>query len=122
MILISNFSINRKINNLFGGYFSELNFESKADNYLSRLNNESFPDYVKERIKREIKKIKKSSGGQTNEAREEYVEQVMSFPWHQVSPENNNLAEVEQILNKNHLGMKKVKELIIEYLVTKKQV
>jgi hypothetical protein len=43
--------------------------------------NEPFPDYVKKRIEGEIKKIKKNFlGGSTKETREEYVEQVMTFP------------------------------------------
>src|SRR4051812_24763345 len=45
----------------------------------------------------------------------------MSFPWYQVSSENDNLSEVEQALNKKHFGMEKVKKVIIEYLAAKKQ-
>jgi ATP-dependent Lon protease len=66
---------------LFGKRLFESNFESKVDGYLSRLKSESFPDYVKERIEGEIEKINKNFlGGSTKETREEYVEQVMSFP------------------------------------------
>src|SRR4051812_42305967 len=59
IILISNSSINnqiRKINKrlsgeIYSSYLSpDLNFSSKITEYLSRLKNESFPDYVKERV------------------------------------------------------------------------
>jgi len=78
-ILIGISSVNKNINSSDGDY-SSFDFELKIKDYSSRLNSEPFPDYVKERMKREIKKIKKSFGGQTKEIREEYVEQVMSFP------------------------------------------
>jgi ATP-dependent Lon protease len=121
LILIINISISRRINNYSSTDYSGFDFQSKINDYSSRLNSEPFPDYVKERVKGEINKIKKSSGGSIKEIREEYVEQVMSFPWHQVSPENDNLTEIEQALEKNHYGMKKTKEAIIEYLAGKKQ-
>jgi len=53
-------------------YSSGFGFSSKMRKYLSRLKSEPFPDYVKERVKEEIKKIKRSYfGGQTKESREE---------------------------------------------------
>ncbi|CAI2187245.1 6728_t:CDS:2 [Funneliformis geosporum] len=92
----------------------EFNFESKVDGYSSRLKSEPFPDYVKERIKGEIEKIKKNFlGGSTKENREEYVEQAI--------PENSNLKEIKQALDKKHFGMEKVKKAIIRYLAAKKQ-
>jgi hypothetical protein len=57
---------------IYSSDFSGLGFSSKMRNYLSRLEKESFPDYVKERVKEEIRKIQGSFlGGQTKESREE---------------------------------------------------
>jgi ATP-dependent Lon protease len=121
LMLIISLSINKRINNSSGRGYSSFDFESKINDYSSRLNSEPFPDYVKERVKGEINKIKKSFGGQNKEVREEYVEQVMSFPWHQISSENDNLNEIKEKLDKEHYGLKKVKGEIIEYLAGKKQ-
>src|SRR4051794_23898191 len=80
IILVSNSNVNkqiRKINQLLNINYSSpsnfgLDFSSKITDYSSRLKNEPFPDYVKERVKEEIEKIKRSSfGGQTKESREE---------------------------------------------------
>lgn len=121
IILISNFSIISQIRK-FNSEEDSFSFESKTEGYLARLKNEPFPDYVKERIKEEIRKIKKNFfGSTTKEIREEYVEQVMAFPWHQVSPENSNLTEIKKSLDKDHFGMEKVKKAIIEHLAAKKQ-
>ena len=78
IILISNSNTNkqiRKINErLDGKIYSSFGFgySSKMTDYLSRLEKEPFPDYVKERVKEEISKIQGNfSGGQTKESREE---------------------------------------------------
>jgi len=78
IILISNSKTNeqiRKINDrLDRKIYSSLGFgySSKMADYLSRLKKEPFPDYVKERVKEEIRKIQGSfSGGQTRETKEE---------------------------------------------------
>ena len=79
IILISNSNINeeiRKINGRLDGkvYSSDLlglGFSSKISDYLFRLKTEPFPDYVKEKVKEEIEKIRGSIGGQTKEGREE---------------------------------------------------
>ena len=78
IILISNSKTNeqiRKINDrLDRKTYSSLGFgySSKMTDYLSRLKKEPFPDYVKERVKEEIRKIQGSfSGGQTRETKEE---------------------------------------------------
>src|SRR5437016_4548889 len=93
IVLISNSKTNkqiRKINErldekIYSSYYSSdlfgLDSSSKMRDYLSRLKNEPFPDYVKERVKEEIGKIQRGSfSSQTKENREEWVEQVMSFP------------------------------------------
>ncbi|CAG8719586.1 7788_t:CDS:2, partial [Ambispora leptoticha] len=119
IILISNLNTNkqiRKINSylqLGGNNYSSSSFFSDLDSpsmtsYSRRLETEPFPEYVKKRVKKEIKKIQRGSfGGQTKENRED--------------SENDNLIEVKQTLDKEHFGMKKVKELIIEHLAVKKQ-
>jgi hypothetical protein len=81
IILIGNSNINkqiRKINERLARktYSSDFSFDldssSKMTNYMARLKNEPFPDYVKERVKNEIAKIERDSfGGQTKESREE---------------------------------------------------
>jgi hypothetical protein len=84
IILISNSKTNsqiRKINAYLqlGGnnyssssFSSEFNSPSEMTNYLHRLKTEPFPEYVKEKVKKEIEKIQRGSfGGQTKENREE---------------------------------------------------
>lgn len=49
-----------------------------------------------------------------------YIDWIVSLPWHNISKDVISLEEAEKILNKNHAGLKRVKERIIEFLAAKK--
>ncbi|CAI2192203.1 11616_t:CDS:2, partial [Funneliformis geosporum] len=111
IVLISNSNTNKQIKKIndrldgkspFSSFLSDFgfssDFSSETSNYLARLKREPFPPYVKKKVEGEIAKIRRNAfGGQTKE------------------------TKVEQALDKKHFGMRKVKELIIEHLVAKKQ-
>jgi ATP-dependent Lon protease len=49
-----------------------------------------------------------------------YIDWIISIPWQKVSKDTISLEQAEKILNKNHAGLKKAKERIIEFLAAKK--
>jgi len=49
-----------------------------------------------------------------------YVDWIISLPWKKASKDSISLAQAEKILNKNHAGLVKAKERIIEFLAAKK--
>lgn len=49
-----------------------------------------------------------------------YIDWIMSLPWGQYSKDAISISKAEEILNKNHAGLAKVKERIIEFLAAKK--
>ncbi len=49
-----------------------------------------------------------------------YIDWIIGLPWHKVSKDAISLEQAEKILNKNHAGLKKPKERIIEFLAAKK--
>lgn len=48
-----------------------------------------------------------------------YLDFIIALPWHEASEDNNDLKKVSEALDKNHYGLEKVKERIIEYLAVK---
>ncbi|HEY8365176.1 MAG TPA: endopeptidase La [Haloplasmataceae bacterium] len=48
-----------------------------------------------------------------------YIEWLIKLPWSISSEENNDINYAEEILEKEHYGLEKVKERIIEYLAVK---
>lgn len=49
-----------------------------------------------------------------------YIDWILALPWKKVSKDTINITQAERILNKNHAGLKKAKERIIEFLAAKK--
>ena len=50
----------------------------------------------------------------------QYVQTIANLPWGEFSKDNFNLKRAERILNRDHYGMDKVKERIIEHLAVLK--
>ncbi|RMI88982.1 endopeptidase La [Candidatus Phytoplasma solani] len=48
-----------------------------------------------------------------------YLDFLLELPWGKTSPDINDLSKIEQSLNKNHYGLIKVKERILEYAAVK---
>lgn len=49
-----------------------------------------------------------------------YVDWLLSVPWHEASSDTVSLSEAEKILNASHAGMKKPKERVLEFLAARK--
>lgn len=49
-----------------------------------------------------------------------YVDWILSLPWNKESKDNISLEKAEKILEKNHSGLKKAKDRVIEFLAAKK--
>ena len=50
----------------------------------------------------------------------QYVQTIANLPWGEYSKDNFNLKRAERILNRDHYGMEKVKERIVEHLAVLK--
>ncbi len=49
-----------------------------------------------------------------------YVEILLDLPWNEYTKDNFNLKNAEKVLNKDHFGLEKVKERILEHLAVLK--
>lgn len=77
-------------------------------------------DEIKERITKEINRLRKMSGYNSEVAVERgYVETLLEMPWDKVSHDRADIHLAEKILNRDHYGLEKVKERILEFLAVK---
>ena len=77
-------------------------------------------DEIKERITKEINRLRKMSGYNSEVAVERgYVETLLEMPWDKVSRDRADIHLAEKILNRDHYGLEKVKERILEFLAVK---
>ncbi|MBO5032216.1 MAG: endopeptidase La [Lachnospiraceae bacterium] len=75
---------------------------------------------VKEKIKKEIARLKAVAGASSESAVERgYIETLLELPWNKASKDNNDINRAEVILDRDHYGLEKVKERIIEYLAVR---
>ncbi len=51
-----------------------------------------------------------------------YIDHLIELPWNKTSKININLEKAQTILDKDHYGLEKIKERIIEYLAVQKRV
>lgn len=73
------------------------------------------------KLRREFKKINRGGPLNAQEANlaREYLETVLDLPWGDKSSENDDFKKAEEILEKEHYGLSKVKERILEFLAVR---
>lgn len=93
---------------------------SDDDKILDELEKNPYPDYVKEKVKTELSKAQMMPpGSQESALIHNYINVLMDVPWYKETTDNEDLTSVKEVLDKNHFGLEKVKERIVEYLAVK---
>ncbi|MGL4769017.1 MAG: endopeptidase La [Mycoplasmoidaceae bacterium] len=95
------------------------NKKDDVDALREKVNNNPYPESIKEKILFEISRIESSSNSNEASVVKTYIDLLLALPWWQKTEDNSKIEDVESILNKNHYGLETVKERIIEYLAIK---
>ncbi len=99
-----------------GGYDDD-----EADELTEKMAKKQLPEFVREKLTREIDKMRRTPPGMgENAVIRNYVEYLLELPWCEKSRENTNLAKAEKILDGDHYGLEKVKKRITECLAVMK--
>ena len=93
---------------------------SEIEDKIKKIN---LSDEALEKVKSEIKKLK-NMGPMSAEATvvRNYLDWLFSIPWNNKLESEINLGKAQKILDKDHHGLEKVKERIIEYLAVQSRV
>ncbi len=79
------------------------------------------PQEAAEKVEKELKRLEQMPPLSSEAVvSRHYIDWIISLPWHKISKDTISLETAENILNKNHAGLKKAKERIIEFLAAKK--
>ena len=99
--------------------------ESGDDNeeYLKKINTLKLTPEAKKKAEAELKKLKSMSpmSAESTVVRN-YLDWILGIPWKNPSKIKYDLNEASKLLDKDHFGLEKVKERIIEYLAIQKRV
>lgn len=79
-----------------------------------------YPENIKKKALEEIQRYEMlpSSSGESGVIRT-YLDWLLNVPWWQESQDNEDLVAVRAVLDKDHFGLEKVKDRIMEYLAVK---
>src|SRR5882762_11374851 len=79
------------------------------------------PPLVARQVQREMDRLRRLPAGAPEAAQvRAYLHCLWSLPWQRTTGENTDLRAVERILDREHLGLHRAKERIIEYLAVRK--
>ena len=94
--------------------------EEDVEELRKKLEEAKLPENVYKKAMEELQKYANTSN-QMAEAGviRSYLDWIINLPWYKASDDNNDLADVTLKLDKNHYGLEKVKDRIIEYLAVK---
>lgn len=94
--------------------------EDEAQQFRYAVDALDAPDYVKEKLNREIKRYEMLPESVAESAViRTYIETMLSMPWNVCTRDNYNIDRVRRVLDKEHYGLKKVKERIVEFLAVR---
>lgn len=94
--------------------------QAEVDEYKKQMEGRDLPTEVADKINKELDRLYKmppmmaESGVIRN-----YVETLLALPWGIYGKDNFDLKHAEKVLNKDHYGLEKVKERILEYLAVR---
>lgn len=94
--------------------------EDRADEvavYRERLEKGCYPDEVKKVVNKELRRMEHMSGmSQELGVIRNYVDWLMDLPWMKSTEDSMDIKKAEKILDKDHYGLEKVKERILDFL------
>ncbi|MCP5064322.1 MAG: endopeptidase La [Ignavibacteriae bacterium] len=82
-----------------------------------KINKAKLPKLAKEKCEEEFKKLKQTppSSPESTVIRN-YLDWIISIPWHKKTRDNLNIINVKTILDEDHYGLEKPKERIVEHI------
>lgn len=94
--------------------------EGEIEEFLERTKRLNASDEIKQKINKEIGRYRSmaASSAEANVIRS-YIETLLDIPWDNMSEYNNDIKNARRVLDKEHYGLDKVKERVLEFLAVR---
>src|SRR5699024_4636058 len=94
---------------------------NEVDQLREDIKDANMPEHVEEVALKELQRFERvpQSSGESSVIRN-YLDWLIQLPWTEKTEDTIEIARAENILNKDHYGLDKVKERILEYLAVQK--
>jgi len=99
----------------------EFGSSEEIKEYKAKIKAANMPPSVKEKVEKELKKFSQMSPHNPESGYvRNYLDWLTDMPWSKASPNNVSMAKASKILAKEHYGIEKAKERILEFLAVMK--
>jgi ATP-dependent Lon protease len=96
-------------------------FEEEVHELRNKAEAKKWSDAVKKHFAKEIDKLQRMNPNAAEySVQRNYLDLLIELPWNEFTTDNFDLKKAHKILDKDHYGMEKVKERILEYLAVLK--
>ncbi len=93
----------------------------EIDEFRKRADKKKWGDLVAETFEKELLKLERLNPQSPDySVQYGYLQTILELPWNEYSKDNFNLKHAQKLLDRDHFGMEKVKERIIEHLAVLK--
>ena len=93
----------------------------EVDNYRKKIKKAKMPKEAKKEALKQLKRMDQmhSDSGEMTIVRT-YLDWLVEMPWSKSSPDHIDIKKAQSVLNRDHYGLKKVKDRVLEYLSVRK--
>lgn len=100
-----------------GGNINELEMKELRE----KASRKKWPAEVAQVFEKELRKLERLHPQSPDySVQTQYVQNIVNLPWNEYSKDNFNLSHAQKVLDRDHYGLEKVKERIIEHLAVLK--
>ncbi len=100
-----------------GGNINELEIKELREKACRK----KWPAEVAQVFEKELRKLERLHPQSPDySVQTQYVQNIVNLPWNEYSKDNFNLSHAQKVLDRDHYGLEKVKERIIEHLAVLK--
>ena len=100
-----------------GGNINELEIKELRE----KASRKKWPAEVAQVFEKELRKLERLHPQSPDYSiQTQYVQNIVNLPWNEYSKDNFNLSHAQKVLDRDHYGLEKVKERIIEHLAVLK--
>ncbi|MEG1181480.1 MAG: LON peptidase substrate-binding domain-containing protein, partial [Oscillospiraceae bacterium] len=93
---------------------------TEADEYRKKITALPLEDTYKTKLQKEVERLVQTpANSQESAVIRTYLDTVVELPWSVCSDDNFDLKNAEKILDRDHFGLEKVKERILEFLAVR---
>ena len=94
--------------------------ESEIETYTKKIRALKLNEKSEEKLLKDINRLKKQPFGSAEAAvLRNYLDTVLELPWHETTKERVDVEAARKVLDKDHFGLQKVKERILETMAVR---